>query len=160
VTSKSRYFSSRSAKEQFTFTQEYAACCFVGSQSKLLPDLNQYYLIWRNINLFMHSLMSKFSTWTLLNKNNQFHNCFKSVFPAKKHLSTDFPVRFSCTLASLYLSKCFLRWSACFAQASLSYKMRLGKHHHLKTLHTAVFYLYINRLSNVVYISRNSSHRT
>jgi len=35
--------------------------------------------------------------------------------------------------------------------------MRSGKHHHLKTLLTAVFHHFINGLSNVVYISWNGS---
>jgi len=35
--------------------------------------------------------------------------------------------------------------------------MRSGKHRHLKTMHAAVFYHFINGLWNVVYISWNGS---
>jgi len=38
-----------------------------------------------------------------------------------------------------------------------SYKSRSGKHQHFKTAHAAVLYLYINGLSNVVYISWSGS---
>ena len=114
--SKPRYISWCSAKEQFTFTHEYAACFLLGHNLNHYHHLHQQCLIWMNITLFTHSRISQFSAWTLLNRNYQFQ---KVSVPVKKHLSPDFPVIFSYTLASLNFIKMFTKMICIFLHKHL-----------------------------------------
>jgi len=79
-----------------------------------------------------------------------------SQCPSKNPLISRFSREiFIHTCISIILSKCLLRWSVFFAQAS---KLRSDKNRHLKTLYAAVFYLHINALSNVVCVSWSGSN--